>query len=442
MDEHLRALERRYQASGAPQDGLALFQGLQRSGSVIILDNFSQPIWRLVKEAGLKFNAHNLELYGELLSTTLARLSENLQILPAVGSRREAIPIYAVLCRYADDRPRESTSSVGRPSYRIYLFTLSKTLGTCQYCRRGYPHDCEDFVHPATDGEVINIEPEACEEEDPLLIEASERDPIIERAWYSSQTAPRRMEVTTQYHLHRWIFSSNADAGATPTAWVIINNWPAGDFTDAVDIDYILKAIKRSLSDYNGSHPGFGPSSRSQESICLPIFDNLVQTIPQESPHEPLQQPPTLITTPCEEFKVIPGGQVVSELVGGQMHIIEDGTTTCGHGYLSDPKFLPLCPPTWSDGEQAGWRCNSCGKLLGMPAGQPGYFIMCKVCQIKARLELDAEQGGPARIKVQTFWCPCSEKFNSLEEAMECCGEEEQEITIRERWTWDDFDND
>jgi len=436
VDEYLRVLERRYQASGSPQDGLALFQGLQRSGSIIILDNFSQPIWKLVKETGLKFNAHNLELYGELLSTTLTRL------MTQRPRPLEAIPIYAVLCRYTDDRPRESTSSMGHPSYRIYLFTLSKTLGTCQYCRRGCPHDCEDFVHPATDGKIIRIEAEACEEEDPLLIEASERDPIIERTWYSSQTAPRRMEVTVQYHLHRWIFSSNADAGTIPTTWVIINNWPAGDFADAVDIDYVLKVIKRSLNDYNGSHPGFGPSSRSQESTCLAIFDNLEQTIPQESPHEPLEQPPTLITTSCEEFKVIPGGQVVSELVGGRMHIIEDGTTTCGHGYLSNSKFLPLCPPMWSDGEQAGWRCNSCGKLLGMSAGQPGDFILCKVCQIRARVERDVEQGGPARIKVQTFLCPCSEKFSSLEEAMACCGEEEQEIDIRERWTWDDFEND
>jgi hypothetical protein len=447
VDEYLRALERRYQSSGAPQDGLALFQGLLRSGAVIILDNFSQSIWKSVEEIGFNFNARNLELYGELLSETLTRILAQAR---ATSPRNrvvdpQATALYGVLCRYADDRPHGSTYLTARPSYRIYLFTLSKSLGACQYCRRGYPHDCDAFVHPASEGEVIEVDPEECNEADPLLREASEKDAPIERTWYASQTAPRRMEVITQYHIHRWIFSSNADTGEVPTTWTMVNNWPAGDFTDSVpavlaDPDYLLKTIKRSMGDYNVSHPGFGPPSRSQEKACLVILNSLEQEIPRESPHEPLEQPPSLITTPCEEFQVIPGGQVISEMVGGRMRIVQDNTTTCGHGYLSEPRFLPLCPPMWSDVEQAGWRCNTCGKLLGMAAGQPGDFIMCKVCQVKTRLERDAERGGPTRVAIQSFRCPCSEKFSSLEEAMECCGEEEQEIDVREKWTWSDYD--
>lgn len=451
MDEYLRTLERRYRSSGSPQDGLALFQALLRSGSVIILDNFNQSAWKALGKLGFELDASKLELCGELLSGTLARLLTEARRTPYRGPPQPMgvttpvpgmVAIYAILCRYNDDRPHQSTSLIGRPSYRIYLFTLTKSLGACQYCRVGYPHDCEAFVHPASNGQVISAEPEECEEEDPLLIEAYELDPPIKRTWYPSQEAPRRMEVTVHYHLHRWIFSSIIDAETTPTTWRLINNLSAGDFNDEADAEHISQMLARSFKEYNGSHPGYGPASRSQEKDCLLILNTLSETIPQGSPHEPLEQPPTLVTLPCEEFEVIPGGQVITEMVGGQMRLVADNTTNCGHGYLSDPRFLPLCPPRWSDGEQAGWRCNGCGKLLGMEAGRPGDLIMCKLCRVKARLEQDAERGGPSRIKNQIFRCPCSEKFSSLREAMECCGEEEVEIDIAERWTWDDFDND
>ena len=448
MDEYLRTLERRYRSSESPQDGLALLQALLRSGSVILLDGFNQASWRAAGNASLRLDASKLELCGELLSETLARLLAEARRTPYRGPAQPLgattpVPgmdaIYAILCRYNDDRPHQSTSMVGRPSYSIYLFTLTKTVGACQYCRVGYPHDCEAFVHPASNGQVISVEHEECTDEDPLLIEAYELDPPIKRTWYPTQEAPRRMEVTVHYHLNRWVFSSVIDAGTTPTPWRLINNLSAGDFNDAADVEYIVQMLPRSFKDYNASHPGYGPPSRSQEKDCLVIFDKLSETIPQISPHQPLEQPPTLLTEACEEFEVIPGGQVITEMVRGQMRLVKDNTTTCGHGYISRPQFIPLCPPRWSDGEQAGWRCNSCAKLLGMEAGRPGDLIMCKVCRLKARLEEDAD--GPRRVRFRSFRCPCSEKFSSLEEALECCGEQESEIDIRDRWAWD-YDND
>jgi len=465
MDQRLQELLRQFIQGRNIQSGLAFIREANRSQTPIPLEYFNNDLLKNVTD--IQFTPNSLQLGGSALRQLLqnswlpmidAALTQNLsQVFRWIHTTgRTAQPavddfevVYAVICR--NEAPGYMTNNPAS-FYRVYLFTMLKTIQECLYCHRIGPHLCEDFEHPYAGG--LELEPSRSElpptfseelsekelnEIDPLLLEANEQDVPLHRTWFPETKTDRQMETVYNYSFLRWTFqtavlvspstySPSPQALTSRSGWHLVNINPCGYFTDNNDPSKIRTSLNKCISDF---------LLQSYQQTCLRFIDTLNQSIPTQSPHEPLEEPPTLSYGPCEDFAIIPGGQIQWELLpNGQSRIVADGTTVCGHGYLKEPAIEPLCPPMWSDGVQAGWKCNGCGKVLALEAGRARDFILCNACQLRNKLDREAE-GGHHRIREATYTCPCGAEYEDFDEAVECCEEDPDEIEVTYEWGWD-----
>lgn len=434
MDDQLRALHRIWTQTHDTADGIAYYRAALRSGQMINLEELAEifPSGALGQIA--LHNPHSLLLGGRTVADILTGVCQ-----PVANNMPgpEHQPLFAALCQVRGLVP-------GQLVYRIYYFTVTRSQLSCPSCGTRGPHFCTDFQHPSADGGWILAPSQHIEYDDPLYAEAAEADITIRRHWYPSQTE-RQMGDIYRYEIQQFIFENalpNNRPFILPAASFQIENWYYIGYHAVVRLDDpnmedIAKVYPQIATRINQQ---YGTYANRTPQFCLTLLNNIEKLLVPGA-HGPLEEPPTLERGPCEDFRIIPGGQVMWSFDASGSRVCQDNTTVCGHGYIKGQPVIPLCPPYWSDGEQAGWKCNSCGKLLGMAAGKPDGFVLCRPCGLSVRLEREAEQGGRVRVKHQRFRCPCRSWYEILEEAAECCGEAEEDIEVVEEWGWDDGDD-